>query len=669
MSGRTSVAVALVVSLALVAMATARRARRQHSAAPEAPLTFVGASTCASCHPLQTARWQLSKHARSMQPASRADIAAPFARETLSVDGEATTFSRRGDTFVVRATGPGGAVRDLDVAYTLGIFPLQQYLLGLPGGRLQALGVAWDARPAPVGQRWYQIFPGSRSWNAVCADCHSTNIRKNYRPERDRYETTWTDINVACEACHGAGSRHIAWARQGSHAGDDGLAPVRGTDGAVWTIDPATSVAHRSRARTSHVEIDMCARCHSRRIQLTDEVDAGQPLTDSYRPSLLDEGLYFADGQINAEVYEYGSFLQSRMYLGGVTCGDCHEPHKPDLISRPDETCRRCHPSTFATPAHHHHARTSPGSSCVACHMPARTLLAIDVRHDHSFRVPRPDLTLKIGSPNACASCHANRPASWAAATVRRWFGSARASQPHYGEALAAGWSAAPDAKSRLLSVVDDPAQPPIVRATALSLLARCFAPDSTEAVERATHDLDPLMRLAAVDVLKLVPEWPRALALTPLLVDPARAVRIEASRALGANLAEWTAAQRFNGDTASAHVNLGLLYAEHGDFAFARQEYETAQRLEPSFSPAAVKLADLYRAERRDEEGERVLREALGRTPDVAALHEALGLVLVRRHDLPAAIAELRRATELDPRDPDLKSALNVALDRVVGR
>src|SRR5215470_16941107 len=167
MSRRTSVAVALVVSLAFVAMATARRPRRQHAAAPDTPLTFVGASACASCHPLQTARWQSSKHARSMQAASRADIAAPFARETFSVEGEATTFSRRGDTFVVRATGPDGAVRDLNVAYALGIYPLQQYLLGLPGGRLQALGVAWDARPAPVGQRWYQTFAGTRCVRTV----------------------------------------------------------------------------------------------------------------------------------------------------------------------------------------------------------------------------------------------------------------------------------------------------------------------------------------------------------------------------------------------------------------------------------------------------------------------------------------------------------------------
>jgi hypothetical protein len=635
--------------------------------------TFVGASTCAPCHRLEAARWRSSMHARAMERPSSDSVKAPFAGETFSLNGVTSTFSQRDGHYVVRTDGPEGVLRDFDVAYTFGVFPVQQYLVGMPDGRLQPLGIAWDARRAPEGQRWYQPPKAanalhwtsrSQNWNVMCADCHSTNVRKNYRRDRDRYETAFTDINVACEACHGPGSRHVVWARQGKRGANNGLTPIRGADGGWWTRDAVTGIAHRDRPRTSFAEIEMCARCHSRRAQLTDNVDPGRPLAESYRPSLLDEGLYFADGQIAGEVYEYGSFLQSRMYMNGVTCSDCHEPHKPELSARPDDACTRCHaPEKFATPAHHHHADRSAGSSCVSCHMPARTYMAIDVRRDHSFRVPRPDLTTKIGTPNACTSCHTNKPATWAAASVAQWFGTSRVSQPHYGEALAAGRTLATDAPNKLLAVVTDGAVPGIVRATALSLLGRWLDERSGPILERSTHDPDALVRMSAIDVLAMLRDPRRLSAARQLLADPIRAVRIEAARALGTDLAEWTAVQRFNSDTAAAHVNLGTLYAEQDEFDAARQEYEIAQRLEPYFAPAAAHLAELYQAQGRDDVGERVLREALTRTPEVSMLHYALGLLLERRHDRPAAIAELRRAVDLAPGDPAFRETLALAL------
>ena len=628
-------------------------------------------------------------HARSMQAPTPATVEAPFGGETFSLHGVTNSFFRRGDKYVVRTDGPDGVVRDFEVAYTFGVYPLQQYLIAQPGGRLQTLGIAWDARPKPNGQRWYHLYPDtplragdvqhwtarSQNWNFMCAECHSTNLRKGYVADADRYETTWSDLDVACEACHGAGSRHVAWARgRTSNATpksdeDDGLVRLHAFDGSAWTMDPATGIAHRSRPRTSRDEVEMCARCHSRRAQLTDDYVVGRPLADTHRPALLDEDLYFPDGQIKDEVYEYGSFLQSRMYANGVTCSDCHEPHKPEIASRPDDLCARCHqPQTFVTAAHHHHANGSAGSSCVSCHMPTRTYMTIDVRRDHSFRVPRPDLTVKIGTPNACTSCHANRSASWAAEKARQWFGTGRTTQPHYGEAIAAGRSATPGAESRLLLVVADPAVPAIVRGTAVSLLGRWIDPQSAPALQRATADPDALVRMAAVDVLRAVPETPRQQLLFPLLGDPVRAVRIEAARALAAApearapLAEWEDAQRFNGDMAGAHVSLGAFYAERGEVDRARQEYETARRLEPYFAPAAVNLADLDRAQGRDDHGERVLRDALARTPEVSTLHRALGLLLVRRHDLQSALVELRRAAELAPADADARYTLAAA-------
>jgi tetratricopeptide (TPR) repeat protein len=678
MSPRTITTIVTALATIAIGLVWTRHLQPRPSPQPETRATFVGAEACASCHRIEATRWRSSMHARAMERPTANSVKAPFGGETFSLNGVTSTFSRRDGRYIVRTDGPDGVARDFDVAYTFGVSPLQQYLISMPGGRLQALGIAWDSRPAPAGQRWYHLYGNtppragdvlhwtnrSQNWNFMCADCHSTNVRKNYRGDGDRYETTFTDVNVACEACHGPGSRHVTWARSQTGGSDNGLTPMYGFDGVTWTMDAATGIRRRNQPRTSHVEIEMCARCHSRRAQLTDEVDAGRPLADSYRPSLLDEDLYFADGQIDGEVYEYGSFLQSRMYASGVTCSDCHEPHQPELSAHPDKACRRCHaPEKFATPAHHHHTEGSTGSSCVSCHMPSRKYMTVDVRYDHSFRVPRPDLTMKIGTPNTCTSCHANKPASWAAATVVRWFGPARSSQPHYGEALAAGRSLANDAPTRLLAVVTDSTVPAIVRATAVSLLGRWIDARSAPVLARATHDPDALVRMAAVGVLQTLPAQQRASLLTERLDDPARAVRVEAARGLGVKLSEWTSVQRFNADTAAAHVNLGSLHAERGDFELARQEYEIAQRLEPYFAPAAANLADLYRAQGRDDVGERVLREALARTPEVSMLHYALGLLLVRQHDLAAAIAELRQAARLAPGDPGMQSTLKAAL------
>jgi Flp pilus assembly protein TadD len=662
--------------------------------------SFVGAAQCAECHATETERWRTSMHARAMETPSSTSIEAPFSGETFSIHGVTSTFSRRDGKYVARTDGTNGALQDFDVAYTFGVYPLQQYLLALPGGRLQTLGVTWDARPAPAGQRWYHLYPAtplrpgdvqhwtnrSQNWNFMCAECHSTNLRKGYVAAEDRYDTTWTDLNVACEACHGPGSRHVGWARQrpagaAAKAGEDtGLAKAGASDGASWIFDQATGIAHRERPLPSHGEVEMCARCHSRRSQLTDDYQVGRPLADTHRPSLLDDDLYFADGQIREEVYEYGSFLQSKMYARGVTCSDCHEPHKPELPAQPDTVCQRCHqPAKFAVPAHHHHEGQSAGSSCVACHMPVRTYMTVDDRRDHSFQVPRPDLTVRIGTPNACAGCHANRPAAWAADQVRTWFGPGRGSAPHYGEAIAAGRSAAADAEARLLSLVGDASQPGIVRATAVSLLARWIDPQSGPVIERASNDPDALVRMAAVDVLSAVPEPQRVRILAPRVGDPVRAVRIQAARALATvpenrmppserarlttGLSEWEQVQRFNADTAGAHVALGAFYAERGDADRARQEYETARRLEPYFAPAAVNLADLYRAQGRDDAGELVLRDALKVTPEVPTLHRALGLLLVRRKNMTEALSEIRRAAELAPDDADAQYTLAVAL------
>ncbi|MGE4046784.1 MAG: multiheme c-type cytochrome, partial [Acetobacteraceae bacterium] len=341
--------------------------------------TFVGSTQCASCHAGAYQAWQGSHHALAMQPATAASVLGDFSGAQLTHFGVTTTFLREGERFLVRTDGPDGAEQTFPVAYTFGVAPLQQYLIPMQGGRLQALGIAWDSRPKELGgQRWFHLYPDQRlpagdrlhwtgrdqTWNQMCADCHSTGLRRDFDLASNTYATTWSDVNVACEACHGPGSRHVAWA--GAVTQDRAPDPrmgltawLRATDDGVWRMNPDTGIARRSKPLVSG-ELDACAGCHARRKMIVQDPAAGPPFLDRAIPSLLEPGLYHADGQIDGEVFEYGSFLQSRMYRAGVTCSDCHEPHGLALRAQGNAVCAQCHaPARFDAASHHHHAPDS----------------------------------------------------------------------------------------------------------------------------------------------------------------------------------------------------------------------------------------------------------------------------------------------------------------------
>jgi predicted CXXCH cytochrome family protein len=654
--------------------------------AADPPATFVGSRQCASCHAGAYQAWQGSHHALAMQPATASSVLGDFSGAQLSHSGITTRFLREGERFLVRTDGPDGAERTYPVAYTFGVAPLQQYLIEMHGGRLQALGIAWDSRPRDQGgQRWFHLYPDQRlpagdrlhwtgrdqTWNSMCADCHSTGLRRSFDVATNTYATTWAEVNVACESCHGPGSRHVAWAGTASpdHAPDPrmGLAAwLRPTDGGIWQMDPGTGIARRTRPLVSG-ELDACAGCHARRKMIVEDPAVGPPFLDRAIPSLLEPGLYHPDGQIDGEVFEYGSFLQSRMHRAGVTCSDCHEPHGLTLRAQGSAVCAQCHaPAQFDTASHHHHAPAGAGGQCTACHMDTRVYMGVDRRHDHSFRVPRPDLTVAIGVPNACTSCHADRPAAWAAEAVAAWYPGGRQTRPHFGLALAAGRAGASDAERRLSALIRDREQSGIARATALALLSRFFSSASVGPLRAAVNDADPLVRMAAPRAVpgegggNLLP------VLMPLLTDRYRAVRVEAARALAGidplrlpephrgalttAMQALLAAEQVDADRPETQVNLGVLALRRRDLAAAEAAYRKALRLDPGFVPGFVNLADLERLRGRDAEGLALLRQALALEPDNPTVRHALGLARVRQRDLPAALAELRRAAELAP-------------------
>ena len=311
--------------------------------------------------------------------------------------------------------------------------------------------------------------------------------------------------------------------------------------------------------------------------------------------------------------------------------------------------------------------------------MTGRTYMVVHFRRDHSFRVPRPDLTLRIGTPNACNGCHRDRSPAWAAQAVERWYGPSRSSREHYGEAIEAGRRTAAGAAASLSAVAADADQPAIVRATAVGLLEPFVDPPMVPSIERWLSDPDPLVRSASLTLLEPLPPKDKGRLAAPLLRDPVRTVRVDAGRALAglpaealppgadsflaAAIAELEATQALDADRPQGHLNLGILHGRRGDGAGAAREYEAALRLEPAFVPAAVNLADVLRAQGRDAAGEALLRRTLALVPDSADLHEGLGLLLVRGHRMDEALRELGRASTLAPHVPRYAYVLGVAL------
>jgi hypothetical protein len=313
-----------------------------------------------------------------------------------------TQFLTRDSEYLVKTENAAGEMQEFPIAYTFGVEPLQQYLVKFPGGRLQALPFAWDTRTSDDGgQRWYHLYPDEYigpgdelhwtgrnfNWNFTCAECHSTNVTTGYDLASDSFDTHYDEISVGCESCHGPGSVHIAQAGAAHFDTSFGL-PVNLDDrgSAVWSMNPETGIAERSLRVDRQQQPEACGRCHSRRSVIAPNYEYGKPLTDTHMPSLLREHMYFADGQIQEEVYVYGSFVQSRMYRAGVTCTDCHNPHSGELVTGPDpnSVCAQCHlPAKFATAEH----RSNRDAGCVDCHMPARTYMGVDDRRDHSFRI------------------------------------------------------------------------------------------------------------------------------------------------------------------------------------------------------------------------------------------------------------------------------------------
>ena len=411
----------------------------------------------------------------------------------------------------------------------------------------------------------------------------------------------------------------------------------------------------------------MCGRCHARRSELSEDWAPGESLLNTHRVAVLDRGLYTADGQMQGEVYNYGSFLQSKMFHEGVTCSDCHEPHTQKLRRAKEEVCGICHDlKRYGSTEHHHHKETTAEASCTACHMPVRTYMVLDPRHDHSFRVPRPDESVRYGTPNACNDCHKNQTFEWASKATEQWYGSTHKGYQQYAQALTEARQQSLFAAVDLVKLANDPNAPDIARATALTELVPYLDVDAYNAAQTALQSSDPLLRLAAVDLISTMDAATRWQMLAPLLRDPILAVRCAAANgvadALPGNitpeeklafqraLADLVATEKLNADRPEGHLSLGNLFARQGQLVEAETEYKLAIQLFPLFIPAYVNLADLYRASQRDDEAEHWLMEAQKQAPHNADVIHALALLRVRQHRREESLDLLEKAAKLAP-------------------
>ena len=582
-----------------------------------------------------------------------------------------TRFFRRGEKYLVTTDGPGGRIETFQVEYVFGVRPLQQYLVKFPDGRMQCLPTAYDtirgawfhlysAEPIPAGDVLHWTKP-LQNWNYMCAECHSTDLRKNFDLADNSYDTKWSEIDVSCETCHGPGSLHVELAEANSLFWDRrigfGLPNLKSED--------------------SHVEIEACAPCHARRQVVYPDHKAGDKFLNHYLPQLLDNNLYYADGQLLEEDYVYGSFIQSLMYQKGVRCSDCHDSHTARVKhtakdarwdALPENSlCTDCHMGThpagkYDTPAHHHHPDSSkPGTRCVECHMPETTYMVADPRRDHSIRSPRPDLTDWLAVPNACNGCHNDRSKGetpeWAGEQLRQWYGE-RNEPTHFAYAIAAGRELKPEGRQTLEAVTRRKDLSPTVRASAIALLGGYPSATGHAASLRGLEDPDALVRAAAVRSLQYLPAGELHGRLAPLLHDPIRSVRVEAARLLSrvprhrynkkdlrafeAALAEYMTGQEAVGDQAPAHLNMAVVHGNLGDMKKSEQEYRTSIRLDPQFVPARVNLAMLCDQLNRKDEAAELFRKVIELEPNMAEAHYSLGLLLAEKDEQLEEAAKL---------------------------
>ncbi len=629
-----------------------------------APATFIGSSNCQSCHAKEFADWKKSDHYLAMQHARDSTVLGDFNSKTFVADGVTNTFFKRDGKFFINTRGEDGKNHDFEVLYAFGYFPLQQYLIAFPGGRLQTARVTWNSRD----KKWFHQYAGqkvyhkdwlhwtgtSQNWNTMCASCHSTNLQKNYDFKTDSYHTTWGEINVSCESCHGPGSKHnelmnSSEYKKGKSIENSGLLYAKNSN--------------------PQLQLNTCAPCHARKSDIAQKFVPSKEIMDNLIPQIISNDFHFADGQINDEDYEYSSFAQSKMFHKEVRCSNCHNPHSGKLVAVGNNLCLNCHTPKYNTEEHHFHKINTEGAQCISCHMPAKTYMGNDHRRDHSFRIPRPDQSIVYETPNTCTSCHKDKPNTWAAEAIKKWYGPKRTY--HFSDDLLPGSKLTDKSEIHLVKLLSDTLQPEIARATAVHYLGNIQTQQSADALVRALKDKKPLVRYHAVRSLENFPPDVWISDAQNNLTDKVRAVRIatanlyhrlpaEAIPASARN--EYAAADaenkkylQYQTDFAVGNVMLADHHLQGGDHINAIIHYVRGLKKDSLMNYARLNLASSYNSVGKNSEALSELNAAAAIDPKNERIFYNLGLLHYEMGNAPQAMESFQQSVRLNSTNPSL--------------
>ncbi len=643
---------------------------------------------CITCHEQAQDDWRKSDHANAMAIANESSVLADFDNKYVEHYGQKAHFFIKDKRYQVTISYDDKA-DTYPIKYTFGHFPLQQYLVETAIGKLQVLPFAWDSRNETVGgQRWYhnysheEIRPQDRlhwrqplqNWNGMCADCHSDGLLRKYDPKDNSFSSQFDNINVGCLSCHSDMSDHAKKSVKRNVGAD--VTSVKHPTG-QWLKSLGDKTAHWKGEQRDNTFMDGCFACHSLRTPLTDGFKPNTPFLDQFIPQLLSAPNYHVDGQIKEEVYVYGSFLQSKMFKAGVNCLDCHDKHTMKLKAEGNGLCLQCHGAeVYNVKEHHQHNDNSTGAECVNCHMPENRYMGVDDRRDHSFKIPRPDLSLTFNTPNACKSCHADKSNQWASDTLKKWHGKAKAvlqskqllMMLNSGQAISF---------EQHMSILADEKLDVISRATALKLLSYATTTLSADVlVPYLTHE-EPLLRLNAVNVATLLSPEDKVRHITPLLSDDYKSVRIAAARSLVTSEIATTDKKAFNQAfkalintnninswRGEGMANQGVLAIEMNKLTDAEIAFKNMIKIEPYFNASYINLADIYRVQQKPFQEAVVLKKGIENNSKSAVLHYAYGLHFVRQKKLNKGLPLFEKSIMLQPKNSHYAYTYVLAVD-----
>ncbi|MBJ2138413.1 HEAT repeat domain-containing protein [Paraglaciecola chathamensis] len=562
---------------------------------------YIGAQACQSCHQSEYDQWQHSDHFKAMQTANKDTVLGDFNDIEVNSHDIATRFFVEDGQYKLTTTNKQNKVQTFDVPYTFGFYPLQQYLVDVGEGKLQAFNIAWDSRSKEEGgQRWFHLQPIEKitpehpffwqrhfqNWNSRCADCHTTDLKRNFEPKSNTFATQFSEANVACESCHGPAGQHIKLAKKGELSAQDSGFSQTLPALKNFSFSPNNPIAHAD-GKPNNSEINVCARCHSLRTPLTqpfanieqrykqrykdthDKTAANskknyqdthdktavnskknyqdthgksnhnphakqpqQRFVDDNRLEWIRAPFYHANGSINEEVFVAGSFMQSKMQHAGVTCSNCHNAHTGKVKIQGNGLCLQCHQAeTFNSPEHHHHTPQTEGAMCVNCHMPEKTYMGVDDRRDHSFLIPDLSFNGDSSEPQTCLACHDKEDDHWRQKSQKVWGSNTNSNV----------WQAtrqqvqdgAPEGLEQAIAFIQNPANSRLRQA---SLLADLSQYRSQQGVDIALENLESdsaLLRRAAVESLEILSPQARWQVLSQKLNEPSKSVRFEMARLL----------------------------------------------------------------------------------------------------------------------------------------